>query len=184
MVLPRQFWDAYDECTVVVALATRQGGQDAQLALDAVQTLLKKPSESASGAAEAKAYDIDTVFLQLAVTVPSAPAAPRAGRLSQLTHQSSTLRSALDKVGRRPTCALRSAVDKGIRVARPPRVAGPSAVELALSLPVSKFHFEQHISEAFQQALSAACHHRAVKILRVADKPRAFRGGGKPPLPP
>ncbi len=153
MVLPRQFWDAYDECTVLI-LFTPKAGNEAQSALKAVRNLLKNKLPT-SGAAQAEAYDIDTEYLWL----------PRL----------------LD-----PDSALRSAMVKGIRVARPPRVVGSTTVELALSFLETKVNFEQQLREAFKGALSAACGDHYVQIIQVADKPHAFRGGGPllPPPPP
>ncbi len=68
MVLPRQFWDVYDECIVSLVIRSHEDKGDVSTILQAVRLLLVK-SSAASGAAHAKAYDIDAQLLQLPFTM-------------------------------------------------------------------------------------------------------------------
>jgi hypothetical protein len=159
MILPRQFWDAYDECTVFVVVHRQASGETAEAAMDDIQRLLFKLSErpwrkgQGQGliAAVAAAYDMDTQYLQL----------PLAGLPD----------------------AMLDVVAKGIRIAIPPqpRDKGLGGVSLALALPVTKVAFEERLFEPLRQALGVACSGRALDITHVAAKPRAFRGGGSHP---
>ena len=58
MILPRQFWDVYEECIVAFKICAKENDK-AKSAMDAVQRNLIKSSESA------KAYDINTQYLNL-----------------------------------------------------------------------------------------------------------------------
>ena len=62
MVLPRQFWDTYDECIVTVLIYSLQG-EEVSSVLEAVRKMIFKPSRSD----QSKAYNVDSEFLQLPV---------------------------------------------------------------------------------------------------------------------
>ena len=62
MILPRQFWDRYDECTVAVVILAHDK-EAAASAVEAVERLLEKPSNAAPRASPA--YDLDVQYLRL-----------------------------------------------------------------------------------------------------------------------
>jgi hypothetical protein len=62
MILPRQFWDRYDECTVAVVILAHDK-EAAVSAVEAVECLLEKRSNAAPRASPA--YDLDVQYLRL-----------------------------------------------------------------------------------------------------------------------
>ncbi len=64
MILPRQFWDTYDECIVEVRLGAA-GGAAASVLAQVKAMLLRKPAGEQAEPAMSKAFDLSVEQLQL-----------------------------------------------------------------------------------------------------------------------
>ena len=159
MILPRQFWDKYRECTVYVRISVA-AGELVGAVLEAIKALVSKAAvKQAAPNEDDQAASVKSSVFDLSVKRLWFP-------------------DDLDVPD-----SLREATAGGMRVVKEPRDEG-EAVTVALALAVPKFVFKEELQEDFVETVRKACGGRAVKIDDVAAKPFDFRGGGPSPPPP
>ena len=91
--------------------------------------------------------------------------------------ESKVLRLAWDGAEPGPLAAM------DLRVISEPSAAAGGGVRVLVAVPLSKFDFGDDLRAALAAAVSASCGGLEAAIDDVADKPRDFKGGGRPPAP-
>jgi hypothetical protein len=172
MLLPRQFWEEYDECLVALAVRAPSpaAAERARAALQACVTRARPPFPLAGTLAQA---DLQSPAAPSALPADAEAAAPEAAAAKSYDMADSFLLLPWDG----PVAAVAAS---GLRVVQEPAVSaggGGAEVRLVVAAALAKFDLTEEMRGGIAAAVEAACGHETV-VESVANKPRDFRGGG------
>jgi hypothetical protein len=153
MLLPRQFWEEFDESRVALAVCVAPAPGTAVGDAERLVVERLKAAMQAAAAAAAAANRPTQTFFDLGGT---------------------HLLLSLQGGG-----SLGAAAGRGIRVVSPPQPCGAGRVRMAVALPVPKVDLTDAIKAELMSAVQTVCGvGTSVEVEDVIEKPRDFKGGG------
>jgi hypothetical protein len=162
MILPRQFWEEFDECqvSVVISAPSKAGAVEIVRKIKAATSAATSTSATTTTATAVES-NVKTSAFELGINYL---------HLIDMKDEAAAL-----------------VTGKQIRMVKGPYVAGGgesvNTVRMTVAFPISKFEFDSMRKE-FEAALIAACGGGvALKVEEIANKPCDFKGGGAPPTP-
>ncbi len=176
MILPRNFWEDYDECQATLSISAVSA--DLLTRQDLVKVLKDRCTAPA-----ATTVPVATAAAELGDS--TAAAAARGDKASAFDLGIIYLPLVLDPGGEAAERLL--AGKPGIRVVKGPCAAGGGSggLQLVVALPLSELDLTDSLKEELVAAVVVACGGGVlVRVEQVANKPKDFKGGGDPATPP
>jgi hypothetical protein len=164
MILPRNFWEDFEECQATLSISTLSESPEA--AEEAVQHLKEQYTTASVVPAAAPAAAVNGTP-KASGTKQGASAFDVGSTYLQLDLQGEAAKRLL-------------AGKPGVRVVKAPS-SGPGGMQLKVALPLSEFDLTDDVKAALVAAVVAACRGGVmVRVEEIANKPREFKGGGDP----